>query len=96
MEMEIQIISRSDMKLGKIFSTSEKNIFLSILSRLYTIFRFPGGVAKKWGKLCIIILWRKIFVLKIGPELMAVVDELLRRKQSKDPQAGNGELSLED
>ena len=27
---------------------------------------------------------------------MAVVDELLRRKQSKDPQAGNGKLSLED
>ena len=49
-----------------------------------------------WGKFGIIILWRKIFVLKIGPELMAVVDELFRRKQSKDPQAGNGKLSLED
>ena len=63
---------------------------------MYTIFRFPGGVAKMWGKFGIIILWRKIFVLKIGPELMAVVDELFRRKQSKDPQAGNGKLSLED
>ena len=30
----------------------------------------------------------KIFVLKIGPELMAV-DELFRNKQSEDPQAEN-------
>ena len=27
---------------------------------------------KKWGKFCIVVLWWKIIVLKIGPELMAV------------------------
>ena len=74
--------------MGKIFSKSEKNISELVSQLKYTRFRFPGGVAKKWGKFCIIVLWWKIFVLKIGPELMAV-DELFRSRQSEDPKAKN-------
>ena len=70
-----KFISRSDKKIGKnIFEIREKyfRIRKSVDRSTPDSDFLAGGVVKKWGKFCIVVLWWKIIVLKIGPELMAV------------------------
>ena len=59
------------------FSKSEKDIS-ELVSRLIEVyFRFPGGVAKRWGKFGIVVLWWKVEDVWIGRMKRRPISSLL-------------------